>query len=174
MSHLSKMFSAIFIVFFLTGCTGTPEGITPVKGFDKDRYLGTWYEIARLDHSFEKGLSKVSAQYTLRDDGGIKVVNRGYSAEDEEWQNAEGKAFFVDDPDTGHLKVSFFGPFYASYVVFELDKTNYDYAFVTGYNKDYLWLLARSPDISEELKQRFLTTVKNNNYDLNELIWVEH
>lgn len=104
-------------LLLLAGCTGLPEGIEPVTGFDKDRYLGTWYEIARLDHSFEEGLSKVTAEYTLNDDGSIKVINRGYNAEESEWQEAEGRAKFVGDSDVGHLKVSFFGPFYGSYVV---------------------------------------------------------
>ncbi len=103
----------------LTGCLGMPKDVTPVKNFELNRYLGTWYEIARLDHSFERGLSDVSATYSLRGDGGVKVINRGFSVEEEQWQEAEGKAYFVENDDTGYLKVSFFGPFYGSYVVFE-------------------------------------------------------
>ncbi|WP_082888473.1 lipocalin family protein [Marinobacter sp. LQ44] len=109
------------LLLLLTGCTGLPKGIEPVTGFDQDRYLGTWYEIARLDHSFERSLSQVTADYTLNDDGSIKVINRGYNAEKGEWKEAQGRAKFVGDSEVGHLKVSFFGPFYASYVVFELD-----------------------------------------------------
>ena len=95
-----------------------PERVTPVESFELNRYLGKWYEIARLDHSFERGLERVTAEYSLRDDGGISVVNRGYSIEDDEWKVAEGKAYFVNDKNLGYLKVSFFGPFYGSYVVF--------------------------------------------------------
>ena len=109
---------------FLTACLGKPAGIKPVENFQLDRYLGDWYEIARLDHSFERGLSHVTASYSLRDDGGVRVINRGWSAESESWQQAEGKAFFVEDSVTGFLKVSFFGPFYGSYIVFELDHEN--------------------------------------------------
>ena len=97
-----------------------------------ERYLGKWYEIARLDHSFERGLSRVTAEYSLRDDGGLRVLNRGYAAADGEWSTAEGKAYFVRERDVGYLKVSFFGPFYGSYVIFELDDADYQYAFIAG------------------------------------------
>ena len=129
------------VIFFLSGCVGIPEGVKPVDNFELDRYLGKWYEIARLDHSFERGLSKVTAHYSLRDDGGINVINRGFSAEKNAWKEALGKAYFVNDADEGHLKVSFFGPFYGSYIVFELDTAGYQYAFISGPDKDYLWLL---------------------------------
>lgn len=115
----------VLFTFVLGGCVKLPENVQPVTGFEPDRYLGTWYEIARLDHSFEEGLSKVTAEYSLRDDGGIRVINRGFSAEKNEWQEAEGKAYFVEDKDTGYLKVSFFGPFYGAYGIFELDKEDY-------------------------------------------------
>lgn len=124
-----------------------PENVEPVDEFEVDRYLGRWYEIARLDHSFEKGLSQVTATYSPRKDGGIKVINRGYSAEKQQWKEAEGKAYFVGSNDEAYLKVSFFGPFYGSYVVFELDKKDYQYAFISGPDNDYLWLLARTPNV---------------------------
>jgi apolipoprotein D and lipocalin family protein len=103
---------ATILAVFLSACTGAPEGVEVVSGFDLNRYLGTWYEIARLDHSFERGLSSITATYSLRDDGGVRVINRGYNAEEGEWDEAEGKAYFVGDEDVGQLKVSFFGPFY--------------------------------------------------------------
>ncbi|MEW8026267.1 MAG: lipocalin family protein, partial [Candidatus Thiodiazotropha sp.] len=109
------------VCLVLTGCTQLPRGIQPISGFEIDRYLGTWYEIARLDHRFEKGLNNVTANYALRKDGGIDVINRGYSTKNKQWKEAQGKAFFVDEVSKGHLKVSFFGPFYSSYVIFELD-----------------------------------------------------
>ena len=158
---------------FLSACVSLPEGVSPVKSFDIDRYLGTWYEIARLDHSFERGLSKVSATYSLHDEGGIKVINRGYSMEKQQWKQAEGRAYFVDNEDVGHLKVSFFGPFYSSYVVFELDHENYQYAFVSGYNRSYLWLLARTPRVSEEIKQKFIDRSAELGFRTHELIFVE-
>ncbi|MGM0570638.1 MAG: lipocalin family protein [Pseudomonadota bacterium] len=155
------------------GCTGIPEGIEPVSGFSADRYLGTWYEIARYDHSFEEGLENVTAEYELNSDGSLKVINRGYSPEDGEWQEAEGKARFVEDEDKAHLKVSFFGPFYASYVVFGLDHDQYQYAYVTGYDRDYLWFLARTPTVSEQAMEDFRETARANGFDLDELIIVE-
>lgn len=118
------------IPLFLSGCLGMPESVRPVSGFDVNRYLGKWYEIARLDHSFERGLVRVTADYSLRSDGGISVLNRGYLLADKEWKEAKGKAYLVESEDQGYLKVSFFGPFYGSYVVFELDKEGYKYAFV--------------------------------------------
>jgi apolipoprotein D and lipocalin family protein len=144
----------IVIVAVLSGCTGLPEGVDPVRGFEVDRYLGRWYEIARLDHSFERGLERVTAEYSLRDDGGIAVLNRGFSPESGEWKEAAGRAYFADRRDVGHLEVSFFGPFYSSYVVFELDP-EYRYAFVSGYDRSYLWLLARTPEVEPALLQHF-------------------
>lgn len=161
------------ILLVLYGCTGLPKGIEPVTGFDEARYLGNWYEIARLNHSFEEGLSQVTAEYTLNDDGSIKVVNRGYNAEKGEWEEAEGKALFVGERDVGHLKVSFFGPFYSSYVVFELDE-NYTTAYLTGHNRNYLWLMSRTPEVTEEALDEFKARAKAEGFDLQELIIVEH
>ena len=163
----------VFLIALLqTGCTGIADGITPVQPFELNRYLGSWYEIARLDHSFERGLEQVSAEYTLRDDGGVQVINRGYSPQKQQWQQAIGKAFFVDDSNTGHLKVSFFGPFYGSYVVFQLDQQNYQYAFVTSYNKDYLWLLARTPTVPDSVREEFVQMSARLGYATDEIIFV--
>ncbi|MFC1684758.1 lipocalin family protein, partial [Pseudomonadota bacterium] len=133
------------VALLLTGCLGMPDTVKPVNNFELNRYLGKWHEIARLDHSFERGLEKITAEYSMRDDGGVSVINRGYSVEKDEWKVAEGKAYFVDDEDIGYLKVSFFGPFYGSYVVFEIDQEGYEYAFVSGPDRSYLWLLSRNP-----------------------------
>lgn len=170
----SKLWSISLCVLLvlLNGCVGVPDNITPVKGFELNRYLGKWYEIARLDHGFERGLEHVSAEYSLREDGGVRVVNRGYSVEDGEWQQAEGKAFFVREPDEGYLKVSFFGPFYGSYVLFELDREKYQYAFVAGPDKSYLWFLSRTPTVSEALMSHFRETVSALGFDTRELIEV--
>ncbi|USD66981.1 lipocalin family protein [Vibrio sp. SCSIO 43136] len=164
----------VIAMFVLSGCLGMPKGVTPVDEFELENYLGTWYEIARLDHSFEEGLSKVTAEYRLKDDGGVQVINRGFNAQDNEWSQAEGKAYFVNAPDEGYLKVSFFGPFYGSYVVFELDKQQYQYAFVSGPNNDYLWLLARKPTVSSEIRERFVEMSKQRGFDTKALIFVDH
>lgn len=168
------MFRAVWVllVVLLTGCTSAPKGIEPVQEFELSKYLGTWYEIARLDHSFERGLSNVTAEYSLREDGGVRVINRGYSAEEGKWEQAEGKAYFVEDSDTGHLKVSFFGPFYGAYVVFNLDE-DYQQSFVSGPDRSYLWFLSRTPTVSEADKQRFIQAAQAKGFDTDELIFVE-
>jgi apolipoprotein D and lipocalin family protein len=150
-----------------------PDGVDPVEGFDLDRYLGKWYEIARLNHSFERGLTRVTAEYSLAEDGGVEVLNRGYSAADQQWKEAKGKAYFVGDSDKAHLKVSFFGPFYGSYVVFGLDRDEYQYAFVAGYDKSYLWLLSRSPEVSEALIERFVESARALGFATDNLIYVD-
>lgn len=158
--------------FVVSGCVSTPPGVEPVENFELDRYLGKWYEIARLDHSFERGLHNVTAEYSMREDGGVRVLNRGYSRE-KGWNEAEGKAYFVEEPDRAFLKVSFFGPFYGSYIVFELDE-DYEYAFVSGPKTSYLWLLARQPEVTDEVMQRFRSRAGELGFDLDELIIVSH
>jgi apolipoprotein D and lipocalin family protein len=107
-----KMLGIVFLVTIATGCTGIPKGLKPVSGFDGGRYMGKWYEIARLDHSFERNLSNVNAMYTVKEKGEITVINQGYNEKSGEWKQIEGKARFVGDETVGSLKVSFFGPFY--------------------------------------------------------------
>jgi apolipoprotein D and lipocalin family protein len=162
------------LICLLTGCVGIPENVKPVDNFKLEKYLGKWYEIARLDHSFEKGLSRVTAEYSLRPDGGVKVINRGYSAKDNKWKEALGKAYFVKGPDQGFLKVSFFGPFYGSYVIFALDHENYQYALVSGPDKSYLWLLARSPKMNEDIKNDLIVKAKAAGFDTGKLLFVSH
>lgn len=159
------------LALLLSGCLGMPEGIQPVDNFDRQAYLGQWYEIARLDHSFERGLSHVTADYSPREDGGLRVINRGYDASEGQWKSAEGKAYFTGDSQLAHLKVSFFGPFYSSYVVFELDRDGYQYAFVSGYNRNYLWLLARTPEVDDALLSRFVQRAKELGFDTQQLIY---
>jgi apolipoprotein D and lipocalin family protein len=170
---LFRQVTVLCLALFLAACTGMPEGVQPVSDFELDRYLGKWYEIARLDHSFERGLTQVTAEYSLRDDGGVRVVNRGFSADKGEWNEAEGKAYFVESPDLGYLKVSFFGPFYGSYVVFELDKQGYEYAFISGPDTSYLCLLARTPTVSSEILQRFIERAAERGFDTDALILVD-
>jgi len=162
----------VALVLLLTGCVGIPEKVKPVDHFKLEKYLGKWYEIARLDHSFERDLTRVTAEYSLRDDGGLKVVNRGYSAKENKWKEAEGKAYFVKGSDQGYLKVSFFGPFYGSYIVLELDHENYEYSLVCGPDKSYLWILARSPKIKEDIKNILIAKATALGFDTNKLIYV--
>jgi len=164
----------IAFVLLLAGCVSVPENITPVDRFQIERYLGKWYEIARLDHSFERGLTEVSAEYSLRPDGGIRVMNRGFSQKENKWKEIEGKGYFVDRQDIGFLKVSFFGPFYGSYVVFDLDRDHYSYALVCGPDKSYLWLLARSPNMDDNLKKRLVAKAAALGFDTTKLIVVQH
>ncbi len=160
------------IALCLLGCVGIPENVTPVEGFQLDRYLGTWYEIARLDHSFERGMSRVTAQYSLREDGGVRVINRGFLAEKNEWKEAEGKAFFVDRSDRGFLKVSFFGPFYGSYIVMDLDRENYQYALVSGPDKSYLWILSRTPTMDRTILERLIDIARTAGFETDKLLFV--
>lgn len=168
------MRTAILVMtLWLAGCTSIPENVEPVSDFDLQRYLGQWYEIARLDHSFERGLSHVTATYSLREDGGVRVTNRGYSDEKLQWKEAEGKAYFVQGPDVGYLKVSFFGPFYGAYVILDLDHTGYQYALVSGPNKSYLWILARTPTLEPALVERLVAKASALGYDTKQLIFVD-
>ena len=162
------------VVLLLAGCVGIPENVKPVEGFVLERYLGTWYEIARLDHPFERGLSRVSAEYGLRDDGGVRVLNRGYAPKDKAWKEAEGKAYFVKGPDQGYLKVSFFGPFYGSYILFELYRQNYQYALLCGPDQSYLWILARAPEMKQDVKDALVAKAAGLGFDTGNLIFVDH
>jgi len=164
----------MMVVLLAVSCVGIPNGVKPVDQFQVERYVGKWYEIARLDHSFERGLTRVSAEYQLRDDGGIRVLNRGYSAHEGKWKEAEGKAYFVNRPDEGFLKVSFFGPFYGAYVIFELDQAQYSYALVCGPNKSYLWILARTPQMDESIKKRLVAKATSLGFNTQQLIFVRH
>ncbi len=167
-------FSSLFVLVFLYGCTGIPDGVTPVEGLDINRYLGKWYEIARLDHSFERGLNNVTAEYQLRDDGGIDVLNRGYDPVRMKWKEADGKAYFIGDRETGRIKVSFFWPFYGAYNIIELDKKNYRYALVCGPDRSYLWILAREPRLDQAIIDKLVNKAEESGFETDKLIYVEH
>lgn len=168
-------FLAIPALALLGACsaTGTPDGLEPVSGFELERYLGTWYEVARLDHRFERGLTRVTATYSLREDGGVRVVNRGYDGESGEWDEAVGKAYFVGANDIGHLKVSFFGPFYGGYNVVELDKQGYQYSLVAGPDRSYLWILSRTPALSPERLRMLVDRAAELGFPTEQLIFVD-
>ena len=165
---------ATVLSLFLFGCVGIPEKVKPVDNFQLERYLGKWYEIARLDHSFERGLTQVTAEYTMRDSGGVRVLNRGYSEKEKTWKQVEGKAYFVQGTDKGYLKVSFFGPFYGSYIVLELDHEHYRYAMVCGPDNSYLWILARDPEMNNKLKDSLMAKASALGFDVSKLIFVDH
>lgn len=174
--HLCKLFLSAAIPILTAGCTlGPPEGVTPVDDFEVERYLGTWYEVARLDHPFERGLVAVTAEYALRDDGGVSVVNSGYDLDAGEWDVADGKAYFTGERDVASLKVSFFGPFYGGYHVLALDRAapDYGYALVAGPNRDYLWLLARSPRLPDPTYDRLVGQAAGLGFPVDELIRVD-
>jgi len=142
----------------------------PVEGFEIQRYLGTWYEIARLPNWFERDLVNVTATYSPRDDGKITVLNQGYKPDkDGKLKQARGRAKFAGDPETGHLKVSFFGPFYADYIIIELDTTDYQYALVAGSKHKFLWILSRSPHMDQTLYQRLIATATDLGFDRDAL-----
>jgi len=164
----------LFVPILLSACVNIPKNVAPVTGFDIDRYLGSWYEIARLDHSFERGLESVTAEYSYRDDGGIKVLNRGFDPAKNLWKEAVGKAYFVGDSNLGRLKVSFWGPFYGAYNIIDLDKKNYSYSLVCGPNKSYLWILAREPHMEESLKSELINKAKALGFETDRMIYVSH
>lgn len=164
----------LLITFLLVSCTGIPKGLEVVDHFDINRYLGTWYEIARLDHRFERGLENISATYTARADGGIDVLNKGWSPEDGEWKLAQGRGYFVENTDKGRLKVSFLGPFYSSYNIIALDTESYQYAMVTGPKKSYLWILSRTPKLEQKTLDALLAKAKKYGFATEALIFPRH
>jgi len=162
----------LLVPLLLSGCSlGAPEGVTPVSGFELERYLGKWHEIARLDHRFERGLTQVTAEYSLRGDGGVRVLNRGYKAAKREWKQAEGRAYFNGDKSVGSLRVSFFRPFYGGYNIVELDKENYSYALVCGPDRSYLWILAREPQLDPEVLERLKARAAELGFDTAALVF---
>ena len=164
--------AAVALVALALGCTGLPDGVEPVRDFELERYLGTWHEIARLDHRFERGLEDVSASYSLRDDGGVRVRNRGFDPEKGEWREAIGRAYLQGDPDVASLKVSFFGPFYGGYHVIALDREGYGDAVVSGPNRETLWILSRDRKLTAERRETLLSVVREAGFDVEALIWV--
>jgi apolipoprotein D and lipocalin family protein len=164
------LFALCLLALQLAGCTGVPEGVRPVTGFQLDRYLGTWHEIARLDHAFERGLTDVSARYSRRADGGVDVLNRGYDAAKNQWKEVRGRAYFLDGPDVGSLEVSFFGPFYGGYHVFAL-APDYRWALVAGYSHDYLWILARERQLPPAVLADLLAKARTAGFATDALIF---
>ena len=165
---------ALLFALTLAACaTAPPDGVRPVTSFDINRYLGQWYEIARLDHSFERGMSDVNATYQLQDDGSVKVINRGYDTQRQARKEAIGRAVFIGDSNTASLKVSFFGPFYGGYHVIALDQQNYRWSLVAGPDRDYLWILSRDRTLPAGVREQLLNQAKALGFATDKLIWVD-
>jgi apolipoprotein D and lipocalin family protein len=183
-ASLKNLCLYLLIAFNLVSCS---EGMPPqaaqaiVTSFNPTAYLGTWYEIARLDNSFEKGLEQVTAKYIAQPDGTIKVVNRGFNPQENDWHQAVGTAKFVDAMNadgsrTGRLKVSFFRPFYGEYNILDLDKRedgkpDYEYALVSS-GRHYLWILSRTSQLSDPIKQQLLEKAKQLGFATDQLLFV--
>ncbi|HDR2627729.1 lipocalin family protein [Enterobacter cancerogenus] len=172
--RILPVIAAVTAAFLVVACSSPtpPPGVTVVSNFDAQRFLGTWYEIARLDHRFERGLEKVTAHYSSMDDSGIQVVNRGYNPDRKMWQQSVGKAYFTGDPHRAAMKISFIGPFYGGYNVIALDR-EYRHALICGPDRSYLWILSRTPTLSPEMKQQMLDVATRQGFDVTKLIWVE-
>lgn len=168
----ARLSAIAFMLVLVSACTGVPKGLEPVQGFQLDRYLGQWHEIARLDHSFERGLTAVSATYSLREDGGINVINHGYDPGRGQWREASGRAYFLGSPQTASLKVSFFGPFYGGYHIIALDRENYGYAMISGPSRDYLWILARDRQLPQATLETLVAQAKQSGFATDALIYV--
>lgn len=174
-----KTMKTLFLPFLfalslvLTGCADNkkPQHVTAVSDFKLPAYLGTWYEVARLDHRFEKGMEAINATYSMREDGGVRVLNKGYKTKEKEWSEAEGKAYFVEANDQGFLKVSFFGPFYGSYIIIDTDYKTY--TMISGPDLSYFWILSRTPTLEKKTLERLLAQAKKVGFDTNKLIYTD-
>jgi apolipoprotein D and lipocalin family protein len=169
----SRLLICLFTVSIIltAGCTAPPKGLKPVEHFQLPRYLGTWYEIARLDHSFERGMDKVTAAYYLKPDGSVSVLNRGRDAKTGQYKTARGTAVFTGKPDIAALKVSFFRPFWAAYYVIALDKQDYSWAMVTSSSRKYLWILSRTPTLDPLILNELLAQAKDWKFETDKLIF---
>jgi len=172
-TFVKSTIAATLLVFLFSSLRSKEKHIEVIKPFDSEKYLGKWYEVARLDYSWERNLDNVTATYSLREDGKIKVDNKGYNSKKEKWEESIGKAKPVNDPKEGSLKVSFFGPFYAEYNIVAIDR-EYRYALVAGESTKYMWILSREKTIPAQVKEAYLQKAKSLGYNTDQLIWVKH
>jgi apolipoprotein D and lipocalin family protein len=170
----SSLTFVVVLLVILGGCTGRPDGVEPVRPFDVQRYGGEWFEIMRLDHSFERGLTNVTATYTLRDDGSVGVLNRGFDRERCRWKEADGTAEFQGEKTVASLSVTFFWPFAGGYHVFALDQQDYGWALISGPSRSYIWILARQPDLSVDIRNRLIDQARGLGFPVDDLILVDH
>jgi apolipoprotein D and lipocalin family protein len=166
------VFTLIISISF-NSCSTIPIGAVAIENFEKEKYLGQWYEIARLDFKFEKNLNNTTANYSINKNGTLKVDNKGYNTKKQKWSQSIGKAKFINGEEIGSLKVSFFGPFYGGYNIIAVD-SEYKYALVAGSSLDYLWILSRDTNIPHHIKSKYLNIAKAIGYNTEELIWVKH
>lgn len=166
---MKKMITLSVLLCLLAGCSKLTVDNSVVPDFDQNRFLGNWYEIARFDHKFERGMEQTEAHYQLREDGKIDVLNTG--VKDGKYSEAKGVAKLTETP--GLLRVSFWGPFYSDYRVMMIDD-DYQYALIGSGSDDYLWILARTPQISTDTKEHILAEAQKRGYDTEKLIWVTH
>lgn len=165
---MKRFFLMACVVGLFAACDASEIDNSTVKAVDLNRYLGSWYEIAKYDHVFERGLDYAMANYTLREDGKIDVLNTGIK--DGRAKDAKGIAKTTNIP--GLLKVSFFGPFYSDYRIMMLD-ADYQYVLVGGSNDKYLWILSRTPQLDDATKTLILAEANRRGYDTSKLIWVK-
>lgn len=163
--------ATVSCMLLLNACRSIPKNAEPVRNFDADRYLGAWFEIARFDYRFERNMDNVIAQYSLKENGEIRVFNSGYDHKENKWKSSTGSAKFRINKNVGALKVSFFKPFYSGYNIIAIDEA-YRYALVAGRNLDYLWLLSREKTMPESVKEQYLKMAREIGYDTSKLIWV--
>ena len=169
----AKQFAAAFAFVLATvSAHALPKGAAAIEELDITRYAGKWFEIARMDFVFERGLINTTAEYSLADNGKIQVVNRGYNPKRDKWKKAEGKARFRTAAKNGELEVSFFGPFYGEYNIIALD-ADYRYALVVGNDAKYMWILSRERTLPEDVKDEYLEIARSIGVDTDKLIWVE-
>lgn len=168
---LLAAFAGTAAVSVLNSCaSGLPEGAEPVRNFQADQYMGTWFEIARYDFRFEKNLKNVTARYSNNPDGTVRVVNRGYDYKKNVWKESTGEARFVKDKNTAMLKVAFFKPVWAAYNIISIDD-NYQYALVVGHNTKYLWILSRDKTLPPNIRKKYIAIAETLNFDTEKLVW---
>jgi len=160
-------------VLYLKKRRTIPKGAVAVKPFKVDKYLGKWFEIARMDYHFEKHIDYATAEYSQDEEGNIIVTNRGYNYKKQEEVEKTGKAVFAGSPDEAKLKVSFFGPFWAGYNVIAID-SKYKYALVAGRNRNYLWLLSKETSMPEKVIESYLKQAEELGYNTSKLVWTKH
>ncbi len=170
---MRRILALTILSFVVIGCVEVPEGITPVKKFKVKKFMGTWYEIARLDHHFEQGLNSITANYSINRDGKITIQNSGYMVKWQEWRYKEAKAYVVGENNIGLLKVSYLWPFYDPYVIFKLDP-DYEYAFVCGKDRSFLWLLSRTRYVDRDVIEEFEEEAKKLGFNTSKLIYTKH
>lgn len=165
-----RLIAVVMAILAIMACTRLPEGIRPVSSFELQRYLGQWHEVARLDHRFERGLTQVTATYSLNGDGSVRVLNRGWDASKGRWKEAEGRAVYIGSSQEGRLKVSFFGPFYGAYTVIALEPDRY--SMICGPDRTYLWILSREPRLDPATLQRLVAQAKDLGFATDQLIYL--